>query len=325
MVHPKQGPVSGPRSPTGEDAVIKRIAQRLGTRLGPSTSAEVRIGDDSAVLADPLQDLPLLLTADAVVDGVHFDLSLVGIADVGWKALTAAVSDVAAMGGTPWRSLVTVQAPKGTDLDALYEGVEEASHRWGCPVVGGDLSIAAQLVASVFVLGHAPRRDGAVLRAGASPGDELFVTGPLGASAAGLRALRSGPQRSLGAQADLVSAYRRPQARLAEGRAAAAAGATAMMDISDGLGLDLSRMAECSGVGAALTQVPVAHGATLDEALGGGEDFELLIAVPSVTDLPARFSEAGLRRPIAIGTCTDDGGLTLAGEWLSATGYSHPL
>src|SRR5204862_224102 len=236
----------------------------------------------------------LLLTADAVVSGVHFDLDLVGIDDVGWKALAVNVSDVAAMGGRPLHALVTVAGPLGSvDLDALYDGVLAAADVFACPVVGGDLVAAPVLMVSVAVTGTL---DGGppLLRSGAAPGDLLFVTGPLGSSAAGLELLRAGR----GSEApDLALAHRRPRARVAEGQAARAAGATAMIDLSDGLASDVRHVAEASGVGVALDRVPVAVGVAramgddgVAAALGGGEDYELLFAAPDTGRVEDAFS-----------------------------------
>ncbi len=158
-------------------------------------------------------------------------------------------------------------------------------------------------------------------RAGASAGDVLVVTGPLGGSAAGLRLLRSGR-----GDGPLVEAHRRPRARLAEGRVAAEAGATAMIDVSDGLALDLHRLADASGVGFVLDAVPVAPGARLDEALGGGEDYELVVATPDPGALGAAFAGAGLRPPMVIGRCTAEiGERLLGGEPLGRLGFEHAV
>jgi len=227
----------------------------------------------------------LLLAADAVVAGVHADLDLVGLDDMGWKALAASVSDIAAVGGLPCYALVTVAGPLARmDFDLLYDGLVAASAAYRCPIVGGDISDSATLVVSVAVTGDGGTAGPPpVLRSGAAPGDTLYVTGPLGASAAGLALLRAGR----GAEdPDLCLAHRRPRARLAEGAAARVAGATAMIDVSDGLAADLGHLADASGVGVVVERVPVAIGVSRvsDEAealaLGGGEDYELVFAAP---------------------------------------------
>jgi thiamine-monophosphate kinase len=267
------------------------------------------LGDDVAVVPPPAGDL--LLAADTVVAGVHADLSLVGVDDLGWKAMVANVSDVAAAGGRPLYALVTVAGPFAhLDLELLYDGLLAASEAYGCPVVGGDLSSAPTLVVTVAVVADAGvTPPPPVLRSGAHPGDTLFVTGPLGSSAAGLALLRAGR----GAEApDLVLAHARPRARLAEGRAARTAGATAMIDVSDGLAADLRHLADESGVGVVVDKVPVAIGVTRasDEpellALGGGEDYELLFAAPEPEKVDALFAELGLGLPLRIGRCTHD-------------------
>ncbi|MDP8938626.1 MAG: thiamine-phosphate kinase, partial [Actinomycetota bacterium] len=197
-----------------EFAVIDRLRRRLA---GPP--GETWVGDDVAVVAGPTGRL--LLTADAVVAGVHADLSLVGLDDLGWKAMVANLSDVAAVGGRPTHALVTVAGPLAeTDVDLLYDGIVEASRRYSCPVVGGDLTSAPTLMVAVAVAGDAGSvPPPPVLRSGARPGDGLFVTGPLGSSAAGLHLLRSGRAAD---SPDLVLAHRRPRARVPEGAAARA-------------------------------------------------------------------------------------------------------
>jgi thiamine-monophosphate kinase len=325
VVHPKQVPDKGDRLPTGEDAVLERIRTRLRTGSGPPRPGETWSGDDAAVLwvGEEGKRSRLLLTTDAVLGGVHVDLGLVTLADVGWKALTVAVSDVAAMGGLPTGAVVTLGVPPDTDVDHLAEGMTEAAARWGCPVVGGDLTSAAQLVVSTSVIGRLEGEAPAVLRSGARPGDTLYVTGALGASAAGLRVLREDPAS---ADAALAAAYRRPEARIGEGRAARAAGATAMMDVSDGLGLDLHRLADASGVGFALDRVPIAEGATLEEALGGGEDYELVVATSDPAVLEDAFAAHGLRAPVRIGVCLGEvRQRDLGGEPLAASGYEHRI
>lgn len=290
---------------------------------GQAPPGEVWIGDDAAVVAVPAG--LLMVATDACVAGVHGDLSLVTLEDFGWKALTATLSDIGAMGARPVHAVVSVCVPPGTEVERLMAGVADAAGHWGCPVVGGDVTAAGQLMVSAAATGLLDGPGPPVLRSGASAGDQLVVTGPLGASAAGLRVLRQGGA-SNERDAELAASHRRPLARLAEGQAARGAGATAMMDVSDGLALDAHRLAAASGIGLALTAVPTAPGATEDDALGGGEDYELLIAVDDPDRLASAFAAGGLRPPIPIGCCTaDPAERTLQGRPLPPVGYQHQL
>jgi thiamine-monophosphate kinase len=310
--------------PKPEDAIVQVIANTLETKLGKAPDGEVWLGDDSAVLAPPRPGDLVLTSIDATVEGVHVDLALASLSDVGWKALTVAVSDLAAMGGRPSYALVSVSGPPGLDFPLLYEGLVGAAATWGCPIVGGDVTAADQLVISVAVTGTSPGppEQPPVRRSGALVGDTLLVTGPCGASAAGLRLLRAGhgPSDVHG----LAAPHRRPMARLAEGWVARRSGTNAMMDISDGLSIDLSLLLAASGLGAALDLVPVAPGATEADALGGGEDYELLMAVADPDRVLVEFAAAGLRPPLRIGRCTGEPGIiTLQGEVLPITGWQH--
>jgi len=283
----------------------------------------VWIGDDAAVLGRV--GGPLVCTTDCTVAGVHGDPRVIGLADFGWRALARAVSDVAAMGARCDGAVVAVAGPPDTDLATLYDGIVAAAAGHGCPVVGGDLSGAAQLVVVVTVAGHVDAPPGPVLRSGARAGDALFVTGPLGGAAAGLRWLSAGHDPPTGSDmARAAAAHRHPWARLDEGDAARRAGASAMIDVSDGLLLDLSRLADASGVGFVLDTVPVAGAATLEDALGGGEDYELVVAASDVGALCAAFAADGLRSPARIGTCVENVATrTLAGEPTEPVGWRH--
>ncbi len=302
-------------------------------RLGSGIDA-FGLRDDAAVLGVPGGG-SVVVSVDSVVEGIHVDLSLCSPADVGWKALMGALSDLAAMGAAPLGALVALCVPRGSGEGQLavgvMGGVAEAAAASGCPVVGGDVSSAGELVVAVTVLGTVEGGAGAaVSRSGGLPGDALLVTGPCGGSAAGLRELRAGGGRGaagVGA-AGAGAAYRRPVARLREGAAARGAGARAMIDVSDGLALDLHRLADASSVGFVLDDVPVAPGATLEEALGGGEDYELVIAVGegSAGDMHDAFVGRGLRPPVRIGTLTSDPSERLLGERaLGRLGWQHQI
>lgn len=305
--------------PGGELAAIERIRLILSDR---PPAGETWIGDDAAVISTAALGHHLLLATDAVVGGVHADLGLVGLDDFGWKALAAAVSDIAAMGGRPSHALVSVIGPPDTDLGLLYHGLSEASRHWSCPIVGGDLVSAPTLVVSVAVTGVAPDGARPILRSGARAGDLLFVTGALGASAAGLACLRSGQLDPQGQQ--LARAHRRPLARVAEGLAAVAGGATAMIDVSDGLATDLGHLADASGTGFELDGIPVAAGASEADALGGGEDYELIFAAPDAEVVATAFIAAHLRTPLALGRLTPERSARwLRGEQMDVLGWEH--
>jgi thiamine-monophosphate kinase len=316
-----------------EDEIVQSIRGRLGNEF-----ELFGLRDDAGVVRLPGGE-SLIVSVDSVVEGVHFDLSFCAPSDVGWKALMQALSDLAAMGASPVGALIALGLPGDRDVDVdvgfevagsggelalgVTDGVAEASAASGCPVVGGDVSSAGQLVVAVTVLGTVADGGAPVSRSGAEPGDVVFVTGPCGGSAAGLRELRAGSP-----DADARHAYRRPLARLLEGDVARRCGARAIIDVSDGLALDLHRLADASGVGFSLEDVPVASGATFDEALGGGEDYELLVAVgeADVGALEAQFDEAGLREPIRLGRIVADPELRVLGTSpLERLGWQHRI
>jgi thiamine-monophosphate kinase len=334
------GPAGGGAGGVNEFAAIGLLRARFEAAArarhpdGPlPPPGDTWIGDDAAVVsidsgsAGPAAPSgPAVLATDLVVEGVHFDLGLCSLDDVGYKAVMVTVSDLAAMGARPEYALVSVAGPPGTDFDRLGAGLAAAAAETGCVVVGGDLSQSPALVVSTAVLGllRGGSADGPLLRAGARPGDLLFVTGPLGGSAAGLRLLRSGGGATGAATSALLRAYRRPVARLGEGETARHSGARAAIDISDGLVADSGHLARASGVGIALDTLPVVDGGTREEALYGGEEYELLIATGDPDRLVRDFGAAGLRPPLAIGICTDrPGRATLDGEPLPEGGWRH--
>lgn len=270
-----------------EETAIRAILAELGVR----GDVLVGIGDDTAVLGPA----PGTLVAhDMVVEDVHFRRATHAASDIGHLALAVNLSDIAAMGGVPTAAVVGLAGPPEWLTDAtlreLYAGMDAVAAAAGCTIVGGDLSGARELVVGVTVLGVLPDGMAPVLRSGAQPGDDLYVTGRLGGSAAG-QAILEGQTVRLAADADaLVARHRRPTPRLDEGRALAAAGAHAMMDISDGLVIDAGRLAHASGcrilvdlaevpVDAGVADVAAAAGMDADEfAATGGEDYELLVA-----------------------------------------------
>ncbi|MEO5679112.1 MAG: thiamine-phosphate kinase, partial [Acidimicrobiales bacterium] len=279
-------------------------------------------GDDAAVLAGGV-----VVAVDPVVEGVHFLRSLTSLADAGWKALARNISDVAAMGAEPWCCVASVVGADEADLEQIYDGLLAAASFWGCPVVGGDLASGPGLVVTVTALGRLPGGAAPLLRSGARPGDGIYVSAPLGWGAAGLRLLRARrAARSPTADGDPESElaldpaarwYARPCPSVARAHEAQAAGATAAIDISDGLAQDLDHLAVASGVGLRLDAVPVAAGATADEALHGGDEYHLAYTGPDALAVPG----------IRIGTCTvDPAERTLRGEPLTVdAGWQHPV
>jgi thiamine-monophosphate kinase len=235
----------------------------------------------------------VVVTQDALVEGVHFRLDWISWRDVGWRAAAVNLSDLAASGADPEGLIVTLAAPPETDVDdvlELYAGLAET----GVAVLGGDTTQADRLVLSVTAVGRSTRVPG---RGGAQPGDTLVVTGPLGAAGAAFRR----------------GTFVRPPLRLDEGKELAGH-AHAMLDVSDGLAVDAAHVASRSGCGLVieLERVPLADGAELED-VGFGEDYELLAAVAQ----PTRFSE--------IGRCEEGEGvvLTLGGEPYELGGWEH--
>jgi thiamine-monophosphate kinase len=266
-------------SELGETGLLAEL-ERRGLAQG--------IEHDTAQLADGL-----VVTQDALVEGVHFRLDWTTHRELGFKAAAVNLSDLAAAGAEPEALLVTLGAHGDTTLEhvlELYEGLNEP----GVPVVGGDTTRAELLYLSVTALGRSARVPG---RDGARPGDLLVVTGPLGAAGAAFGR----------------GAYARPPLRLDEGRRLAAV-AHALLDVSDGLAVDAGHIAERSGcrLVVELERVPLAEGAELED-LGFGEDYELLAATPDPLGFPV------------IGRCEEGAGLEIRrdGKPVALSGWDH--
>lgn len=281
-----------------EGAVLRRILDRLA----PS-SAEVGPGDDAAVLAAP--DGRIVATVDTLVHGPDFRLAWSTAFDLGWKAAAVNLADVAAMGARPTALLVALAMPEQTRLsfvEGLASGLRAACDALapGCAVEGGDLTVSDTLTIAVTALGSLDGRV-AVQRSGARPGDLVAVAGDLGRAARGLSILFGRFTDAAGhpvaidraallpAESADVDVQLRPSPPLGLGPVAADAGATAMMDVSDGLVLDASRLAAASGVSISIDSATL--GADPAPALAGGEDHALLATFPDA--VPEGFSVIG--------------------------------
>lgn len=273
----------------GELGLIERIARSAFT----SPDMALGLQDDAALWQQG--DCWLIATTDALVEDVDFRLRTFSWEDIGWKALAANLSDVAAMGGTPRGALVTLCLPadcSAADVTALYAGMAPLARESRTPILGGDLSSSDKIVVSITVLGEVESRERVLQRTTAQVGDQIAVTGVLGNSAAGLVLLEEGQTDIEDCAARFISAQRRPVPRLSEGRALLDTGVRCGMDISDGLVADLQKLCFASDVSAeiVLERVPADPELSLvfgdsyrSQAIGGGEDFELLFVAPPQT------------------------------------------
>ncbi|HEY8256257.1 MAG TPA: thiamine-phosphate kinase [Gemmatimonadales bacterium] len=311
---------------SGEFERIARIAASLGPRARG-------LGDDCAII--PTGKGRLVVSTDASIEGTHFRLDWIDHREAGWRAAASALSDLAAEAATPAGVLAAVVVPAAAgdeEVVALMDGVGDAAAAVGAHVVGGDLSQGPSWAVTVTVLGWAQRP---VTRAGARPGDGVWVTGTLGASRAALEAWKRGDQPDPAARA----AFAHPVPRIGAGLRLADAGATALLDISDGLGGDAQHLADSSHVAIVLDldAVPVSPACHEEArrlrispqrfAADGGEDYELLVALPPSFDGNAarafrRECRLALTRIGSVGTGS---GLraSLAGREVRLSGYDH--
>jgi thiamine-monophosphate kinase len=249
----------------------------LLARWGPAAAG---VGDDCAVLALPDGEL-LCASTDSAVEGVHFRRSWLTAGEIGYRAATAALSDLAAMAARPMGLLLAVTVPPDwrEELGALADGVAAAARAAGAPIVGGDTTAGERLSLTITVLGSAREP---VARGSAQAGDRLYVTGRLGGPAAAVAALEAGAEP----QAAHRARFAHPEARIAEARWLAAHGARGMIDVSDGLAADLRHVAAASGARlvVALDRVPCMPAVGALAAAAGGEEYELACAMAGPVD-----------------------------------------
>lgn len=313
-----------------EFELIAALVERLPA---PGAGVLVGSGDDAAVVEGDSR--PTVTTVDAVVEGVHFTLPAWPPRAVGRKALAAALSDLAAMGAEPGEAYVVLGVPRDAEDQLLLEvadGLAEVALREGVSVVGGDVTRAPSLTLAVTCVGREPPGGRLVTRAGAQPGEAVVVTGELGGAAAALRLLEAGgaPDAALARQLD-------PRPRLSAGRALAAAGATAMIDVSDGVGADAGHLAKASGVrieidaqllpiAAAARELAGGEDGALALAISSGEDYELLATLPPEAIEAARRSLGQGEDLTQVGRVMEGEGVTVLardGRELEPGGFDH--
>jgi thiamine-monophosphate kinase len=289
----------------GELALLRNIRSRAAALS--SSGVRVGIGDDCAVLGVRV-DEEVAVSTDLSLEGRHFRLDWHPPEAIGHRTLARGLSDLAAMGARPVAAFLSlavppelIQARRGGKswTDRFYDGLLALASARKTPLAGGDLAEFPQVVADIVLVG-AVARGKALLRSTAQSGDAIYVTGSLGGSAVGLRAVQALRGKKPAARmAAILTPHLYPQPRIAQGQwlsrnnAAAAA-----MDLSDGLSIDLARLCEESNVAAEIdaATLPIAPGATLEEALHGGEDYELLFTAPADRKLPRRISDVPVTR-----------------------------
>jgi thiamine-monophosphate kinase len=326
----------------GEFGFIRRVSG--GCLIRPE-GVERAIGDDAAAFAVPPGQLSLV-TTDLLVERVHFLREATSPFNLGHKAMAVNLSDIAAMGGTPLEAFVSLAIPGNCPvefLDGLYDGMKSLAARHGVNILGGDTTGSrVDLVLNVTIIGQV-RKEEVLYRSGASPGDVICVTGTLGDSRAGLQFVLAGETSPDPALRPLLEAHLLPRPHLEEGRfLAESGGATAALDVSDGLSSDLTHLVEESGVGIRVyaDRIPVsaplrAYCAAQRQdpvrfALAGGEDYVLAVALrpDRARAVGAAFLERFGRPLYRIGEATAAGGLELVlpdgvAEAIRPSGWDH--
>ncbi len=298
---------------TTESALTDRL--RKAVFIPQGSPIVLGIGDDCAIYRPPGSADDLLFTCDFVAEDVHFRRDTITPRELGRKALARGLSDIAAMGGEPRFCLAALCVPPWASrhyIDSFFDGLLALGSETGTILAGGDLSHGAKFVCDVTVGGAVPR--GAALRRdGAKPGHKIYVSGQLGGSALGL-ATRKGRA---------WKRHRTPEPRLTLGRfLRKSIRASAAMDLSDGLSLDLRRLCIASGVSAGISLPPRFPGASPDQALHGGEDYELLFTVPPGIIVPPVFQGLPLT-PIGTVLQGEAGEISLDFKVLKPLGYDH--
>ena len=297
-----------------EQTLVEALRRRASSAGAQEAGLALGIGDDCAIFR-PRAGQELLFTTDMLIEGTHFQRATHSAADAGWKALARGLSDIAAMGGEPRFCLVSLAVARWCGpswVERFFRGLLLLARRTGTVLAGGDLSHAAQVACDVVVCGSAPRGS-ALRRSTARAGDAVYVSGLLGGSALGLASGGGKAWRR----------HKRPEPRLALGRfLRERVHASAAMDLSDGISLDLHRLCLASGLSAEIEAPPRFPGATLEQSLHGGEDYELLFTAGPSRRVPAEFEGVPLTQ---IGTMRKGraGAVRLAGKPLPALGYDH--
>ena len=300
-----------------ETQLVNRIRQ-LAAASSPNKSnlygVIKGIGDDCAILR-PRPNEDLVFTSDFVLEGRHFTLETHTPADVGHKALARSLSDLAAMGSEPVFCLVSLAVPAHlteTWVSGFFKGLLALAKKYQLTLAGGDLAQFDKVIADVICCGRVPRAK-AMLRSAAKPGDLIYVTGALGASANGFAIQRGKNFRR----------HLRPEPRVHTALALRQLGVIAAMDLSDGLSLDLRRLCVESKVSADIdSDPPIAPGASPDEALHGGEDYELLFTAPESLRVPNKIGSLPITRIGAI-KAGRPGSVRFRGRILKPKGFDH--